>query len=167
MSVLPIVAWPDARLSCICDPVGSVDDALRQLGQDMLETMYVANGRGLAAPQIGVMLRIFVMDVTWKEGEKSPLVCIDPVVDTQGDALSTNEEACLSIQGVSADVTRPQQISLTFTDLNGVRETIELDGFAAICAQHELDHLDGRVIFDHLAAPAREALETEYMALMT
>lgn len=167
MSVLPIVAWPDPRLSRVCDPVGAVDAASRALADDMLKTMYAANGRGLAAPQVGVLRRLFVMDVTWKEGDKSPMVCIDPVIDVLEGAESTNEEACLSIIGVSAEVTRPAQISLTFTDAEGERQTLTLDGIAAICAQHEMDHLDGRVIFDHLDAPARAALETEYEALNT
>ncbi|MEP5154055.1 peptide deformylase [Planktotalea sp.] len=167
MSVLPVVAWPDPRLSRKCDPVGNLNDEIRQLSQDMLDTMYRANGRGLAAPQIGVLKRIFVMDATWKTGAKTPLVCIDPEFTVLGDAQSTNEEACLSIIGVSADVTRAQQIELNFTALDGSRETMLLDGFEAICAQHEIDHLNGRVIFDHLDEATRVKLEADYEALQT
>ena len=165
MSVLPIVAWPDQRLSTVCAPVQSIDDDLRRLVGDMFETMYDAPGRGLAGPQVGVLSRVFVMDATWKEGEMTPLACINPSITPLGEAHSTNEEACLSIVGVSAEVTRPNQISLSFTDLNGEEATMELEGFAAICAQHEMDHLEGRVIFDHLEAPARAALESEYKGL--
>ncbi|MGB7318390.1 MAG: peptide deformylase [Planktotalea sp.] len=165
MSVLPIVAWPDPRLKRICAPVERIDDALRQLVSDMFETMYDAPGRGLAAPQVGVMQRLFVMDATWKEGTRTPLACMNPEVAVLGEALSTNEEACLSIKGVAADVTRPNQIELTFTDIEGVRLSMILEGFAAICAQHECDHLDGRVIFDHLDDAARDALEAEYRAM--
>jgi peptide deformylase len=165
MSILPIVAWPDPRLKRICGTVDVIDGAVQQLVSDMFETMYGANGRGLAAPQVGVMQRLFVMDVTWKEGVKAPLVCFNPEINALGDQLSTNEEACLSIVGVSADVTRANQIELTFTDLNGERASMVLEGFAAICAQHELDHLNGRVIFDHLDTAARASLETKYRTL--
>lgn len=162
MSILPIVAWPDARLSQICVPVDNIDDDLRALINDMFETMYDAPGRGLAAPQVGALSRVFVMDATWKEGEKTPLARINPVIKVMGDDESTNEEACLSIVGVSADVTRPNRIELSFTDLEGKQITQELEGFSAICAQHELDHLEGRVIFDHLDAESRAQLENKY-----
>ncbi|MGH1578539.1 peptide deformylase [Planktotalea sp.] len=165
MSILPIVAWPDPRLKRVCDSVDAFDDAVRRLIGDMFETMYDAPGRGLAAPQVGVTQRLFVMDATWKEGAKSPLVCINPEIKPLGDVMSTNEEACLSIKGVSCDVTRPNQIELTFTDVDGKRASMILEGFAAICAQHEMDHLNGRVIFDHLDETARKALETEYRAV--
>lgn len=163
MSILPLVMWPDPRLARVCDPVDPTGSDVAQLIGDMFETMYNAPGRGLAAPQIGVMQRLFVMDATWKEGDMSPLACINPVIKPLGDALSRNEEACLSIQGVSAEVERPNHIELSFTDLNGKRVVIELEGFAAICAQHEMDHLDGRVIFDHLPTAERVVLEAKYL----
>lgn len=164
MSVLDIVMWPDPRLSRVCDPVGEIDSAVETLVGDMFETMYAAPGRGLAAPQVGVMQQLFVMDATWKEGEMTPLVCINPHVRVlAGEARG--EEACLSIPGVAADVARPDQIELSYTDLNGARMAMVLDGFAAKCAQHEMDHLEGRVIFDHLAPQDRDALEAEYRAM--
>lgn len=165
MSNLAIVMWPDPRLREVCTPVALVDAELEQLIGDMFETMYAAPGRGLAAPQIGVMQRLFVMDATWKEDEMSPLVCINPVTKPVGVATSTNEEACLSIVGVAADVTRPNAIELSYTDMTGAQVTTYLEGFAAICAQHEMDHLEERVIFDHLDTDARAALETEYESL--
>jgi peptide deformylase len=162
MSILPIAMWPDPRLKRVCDEVADIDEAVAQLVSNMFETMYAAPGRGLAAPQVGVMQRLFVMDATWKEGVKTPLACINPEIKLLGDGFSTNEEACLSIEGIAADVTRPDQIELTFTDLSGTRTAMLMQGFEAICAQHELDHLNGRVIFDHLDETARAVLETEY-----
>lgn len=164
MSVLPIVKWPDQRLQTICAPVDAITAEVTQLIDDMFETMYTAPGRGLAAPQVGVLSRLFVMDATWKEGTKTPLVCINPTVTQLGDESSTNEEACLSITGVSACVTRPNKIALGYTDAQGQRVETTLEGFAAICAQHEMDHLEGRVIFDHLSPSERRALETKYEA---
>lgn len=167
MSVLPIVMWPDPRLKQPCAPINTVDAHILQLVGDIFETMYEAPGRGLAAPQIGVMQQLFVMDTTWKEGEMSPLVCINPEISPIGRALSTNEEACLSIVGVSAQVTRPDHVEMTYTDLNSDRVSIELNGFAAICAQHEMDHLAGRVIFDQLDADHRSVLEAEYLGSLS
>ena len=162
MSVLPIITWPDVRLQTECAAVEAIGPEIEQLVGDMFETMYTAPGRGLAASQVGVMRRLFVMDATWKEGDMNPLVCINPSIVPLSDARSTNEEACLSIVGVSADVSRPNAIELSYTGLNGTRVTEVIEGFAAVCAQHEMDHLDGRVIFDHLDAPERAALEAKY-----
>ncbi|MEM9579303.1 MAG: peptide deformylase [Pseudomonadota bacterium] len=165
MSVRPIVLWPDPRLSEICAPVDDVAAAEVLIG-DMFETMYAAPGRGLAAPQVGVMQRIFVMDATWKEGEMSPLACINPEIVALGGS-SANEEACLSIPGVSAEVVRAAEIRLSYTDISGAPKVVELGGFAAICAQHEMDHLNGRVIFDHLNPEDRAALHARYEGMMT
>lgn len=162
MSLLPIVMWPDPRLKRICAPVERIDDAVRRLVDDMFETMYAAPGRGLAAPQVGVLQRLFVMDATWKEGEKTPLTCINPEIKALGSKMSTHKEACLSLPGIAAQVTRASQIELSYSDLDGQRMSMILQGFAAICAQHEFDHLEGRVILDHLDAETRTALETEY-----
>ncbi|MFA8387307.1 MAG: peptide deformylase [Pelagibaca sp.] len=164
MSVRPIVRWPDPRLAQVCDPVRD-PAALADLVQDMFDTMYDAPGRGLAAPQIGVMQRLFVMDPTWKEGDRTPYVCINPEIVASGDPVAEKTEACLSIPGVSADVTRSTEITLAYTDLDGTRHETRLTGFSATCAQHELDHLNGVVIFDRLAPEAKAWLEAEYAAL--
>ncbi|WP_439521450.1 peptide deformylase [Marivita sp.] len=164
MSILPIVTWPDPRLSQVCEPVRD-PATLTDLVQDMFDTMYNAPGRGLAAPQVGVMQRVFVMDPTWKDGDRTPYVCINPEIVISGDTVAKNTEACLSIPGVSADVIRPTEITLAYTDLDGTRQETWLTGFAATCAQHELDHLNGIVIFDRLSPEVRAALETEYAAL--
>ncbi len=156
-----VLLWPDPRLSQVCDPVGAED--VTDLAAEMFQIMYDAPGRGLAAPQIGVMKRVFVMDCGWKDGEMTPLACIDPEILAFSDDLATGEEGCLSIPGTPAGVTRPAGITLRFRDLNGEIQTRDLQGFEAKCAQHEYDHLDGRVIFDRITPEARAALETAYL----
>ncbi|MBV7394384.1 peptide deformylase [Mameliella sediminis] len=161
MSILPILTWPDTRLAQPCAPV---DDpaGLATLVADMLDTMYDAPGRGLAAPQVGVMRRVFVMDSGWKDGDKAPLVCINPAITPSGDSLFTGPEGCLSVPGVTAEVTRPAEVTLGFTDLDGVAHQVQLSGAAATIAQHELDHLDGIMHFDRLDPAARDALLADY-----
>ena len=162
MAVLPIRMWPDPVLKRVCDPVTDDVDALVA---DMFETMYDAPGRGLAAPQVGVPLRLFVMDAGWKDGDMTPLACINPEIAAASEILAGGEEACLSIVGVAAEVQRPAEITLRFTDLNGEVQERMLSGAEAKCAQHELDHLDGMVFFDRLEPSEAEALEAEYLAL--
>ncbi len=164
MSVLPIVQWPDPRLAETCTPVAEITPEIETLAADMLETMYDAPGRGLAAPQVGVMQRVFVMDAGWKEGKSDPIVCINPMLQEVSEERVVNSEGCLSIPGVSAEVSRPAQVQMVWTGLNGGRYVQSFDGFAAACVQHELDHLDGVVTFDHLSADDREALVAEYHA---
>lgn len=164
MSVLDIVRWPDPRLMEICTPVEAITPEIEALAADMLETMYAAPGRGLAAPQVGAMVRVFVMDAGWKEGKSDPLVCINPMLQEVGEERATNAEGCLSIPGVSADISRPSQVQMMWTGLNGGRYVQSFSGFAAACVQHELDHLDGVVTFDHLDADTRATLEAEYAA---
>ncbi|SMX40532.1 peptide deformylase [Maliponia aquimaris] len=161
MSTLPILKWPDPRLAQPCAPVQD-PGTLDQLVTDMFETMYAAPGRGLAAPQVGVMTRLFVMDAGWKTGEMTPLVCINPAIRSASEDLATGEEGCLSVPGVTAQVARARQITLGFTDLSGQPQELALSGAAAIIAQHELDHLDGVMHFDRLEEAARAALLAEY-----
>lgn len=161
MSVLPILRWPDPRLSEVCAPVTDVTSVQGLVG-DMFETMYSAPGRGLAAPQVGVMQRLFVMDPGWKEGDMQPWVCINPVITPLGADQSTMTEACLSIPGISTDITRPDRVRLDYTDLNGAPQSATLDGAAARCAQHELDHLDGVVTLDRLSPDARAQAAADY-----
>jgi peptide deformylase len=149
MPVLPIVTVPDDRLRAVSAPVGAVDDAVRRLAADMLDTMYAAPGRGLAAPQVGVLRRLFVMDPGWKDGALEPLVCIDPEIADPSPDTATRIEGCLSIPDHPVAVTRPAAVTLRWTDLDGARHERRLTGFAAVVAQHEADHLDGRLILDH------------------
>ena len=163
MSVLPILRWPDPRLSRTCDRVAPGED-VEALATDMFETRYAAPGRGLAAPQVGVMKRLFVMDCGWKEGEMTPEVCINPEIVEAAGAESTGDEGCLSIPGVIAPVARPDWVVMRWTDFSGQVQERRLDGFEARCAQHEFDHLEGRVTFDRLPPDLRAQLEAGYEA---
>jgi len=164
LSVLPILRWPDPRLAQPCAPVAEVTPALRHLAADMLETMYAAPGRGLAGPQVGAMLRIFVMDVTWKEGQRDPQVILNPAIEPLGEALCRRAEGCLSIPGILTEITRPARVRMRWTDLEGVAHEAVLEDFAAACVQHETDHLDGIVTLMRLAPEARAVAEAEYGA---
>ena len=160
MSALPILRWPDPRLSTLCDPVADHHD-LSDLVRDMFETMYDDYGRGLAARQVGVMMRLSVMDCGWKDGDMTPMVCINPEITRAGGMVSGNE-GCLSIPGVLAEVQRPERIRLRYLEMDGTAQEVELDGFEARCAQHELDHLDGLVTLDRLSPEARRVVEASY-----
>ena len=162
MAVLQILRWPDPRLATPCRPVGRITDEIRTLAADMLETMYAAPGRGLAAPQVGRLIRLFVMDTGWREGTPCPRVLIDPVIDWRSDETATHAEGCLSIPGILTEVTRPTGIRLRWTDPEGRPQTAELAGFEATFAQHEIDHLDGIVTLDRLSPAARATAEAEY-----
>ncbi|PCH72111.1 MAG: peptide deformylase [Rhodobacteraceae bacterium] len=161
MSVLPILIWPDTRLQQRCAPVRS--EQLDDLITDMFDTMYAAKGRGLAAPQVGVLKRLFVMDCTWKDGTPSPMVMINPTIMATENDPATAEEGCLSIPGVLVKVTRPKAVTLQWTAREGDIHMADFDGFEALCIQHEFDHLNGVVTFDHLDPQTRAHLETEFL----
>jgi peptide deformylase len=161
VSLLPIRRWPDPVLRRVCVPVADAG-SVAQLAADMLETMYAAPGRGLAAPQVGQAIRLFVMDVAWKDGEPAPFICVNPDIAARAEDTVAGPEGCLSIPGVTADVPRAPWIVLRWTTPEGVPREERLEGAAAICAQHEYDHLDGIVTFDRVAPDARRALEAEY-----
>ncbi|SIS87424.1 peptide deformylase [Phaeovulum vinaykumarii] len=162
MSLLPILRWPDPRLSQAAAPVGTVTDAVRQLAADMLETMYAAPGRGLAAPQVGVGLRLFVMDTDWTDGPASPRVVLDPVLEPLGDDTAGRAEGCLSIPGIQTFVTRPARVRMRWRDLDGAAHDETFTGFTAACVQHEADHLDGILTLDRLDPAARANAEAAY-----
>ncbi len=162
MAVLPILRWPAPRLSQVCEKIGTIDAEITRLAEDMLETMYAAPGRGLAAPQVGLLRRIFVMDIGWKDGAPAPMVLINPEIQWHSDNVETGDEGCLSIPGVTAGVARPAEVRMCWTDLSGKAVIETLPGFAARCAQHELDHLDGLVTFDRVPPEQRAALEAAY-----
>ncbi|WP_151717358.1 peptide deformylase [Gemmobacter serpentinus] len=164
MAVLPVLHWPDSRLSTRCAEVTEVTDELRQLVADMLDTMYAAPGRGLAAPQVGAMLRVFVMDCGWKTGPRNPRICLNPDILWMSKTRVSGPEGCLSIPGVTAEVSRARAIQLRWMDLEGETHQADLTEFDAICAQHEFDHLDGVVTFNRLSPEARARAEAEYLA---
>ena len=162
MAVLPILKWPDARLTQRCAEVARIDD-IRDLARDMLDTMYDAAGRGLAAPQVGVLQRLFVMDTGWKTGQRCPVVMINPDLLWMSDTRASGPEGCLSIPGIAPEVKRAERVRVRWTDLEGQVAEAELDGFAAICVQHEFDHLDGIVTLMRLSPQARAAAEAAYI----
>ena len=162
MTIRPILIHPDPRLRREAEPVGRVDDEIRKLGADMLETMYDAPGIGLAAVQVGVMKRVFVMDCPAKEGERDPLVMVDPEILWLSEDEAPSEEGCLSIPEIFADVTRPLEVALRWTDLeNAIREH-RFDARAATCVQHEMDHLAGKLFIDYLS-PVKRTMITSKM----
>jgi peptide deformylase len=163
VAVLPILKWPDARLRAPCAPVQDVA-ALQDLARDMLDTMYDAPGRGLAAPQVGHLHRMFVMDAGWKEGKPDPLVMINPVILEFGEETAVNSEGCLSLPGITAEVRRPTTVLVQWITPEGARAVQGFQGFAAVCVQHEMDHLDGIVTLDHLDGETRMSLEAAYQA---
>ena len=165
MTRLPIVLFPDPILRRPCLAVSPADASLRQLAADMLETMYAAPGRGLAAPQIGVARRLFVMDCGWKTGTPTPRVCLNPEILDAAPGLAINTEGCLSIPGVSAQVARPEWVVLRWQDLDGAVHEHRLEGFESVCAQHELDHLNGRLCIDLMTEDARGAASATLAAM--
>ncbi|MHA7869144.1 MAG: peptide deformylase [Salipiger thiooxidans] len=163
MSLREILLWPDERLKQPCETVADVAE-VEQLVTDLFETMYDAPGRGLAAPQVGVLKRVFVMDAGWKEGDMVPLACINPEIVEVSEETASGPEGCLSIPGVTAQVRRPVRIRMAFTDLSGTRQERDFEGSEAIVAQHEYDHLEGLVHFDRLDPQEAKALKLEYEA---
>jgi peptide deformylase len=163
MTIRPILIHPDPRLKTVADPVADVDDELRRLAEDMLETMYDAPGSGLAAPQVGVLRRVFVMDSAKKEGvEPKPMVVLNPEIVAASDETKVYEEGCLSIPEIFADVERPAEVTMRWMGLDGEEHEQGFDGFAAVCVQHELDHLNGRLYIDYLS-PLKRQLITRKM----
>ena len=163
MTTRPILIHPDPRLKKVADAVAKVDDPLRKLADDMLETMYAAPGIGLAAPQVGVLQRVLVMDCVKEEGAApEPMVLINPKVVWSSEENNTYEEGCLSIPDEFADVERPAEVEVTWTNLEGADQSAKFDGLWATCVQHEIDHLDGKLFIDYLK-PLKRQLITRRM----
>lgn len=154
-----ILLHPDPRLRKLCTPITDVTDELRALAEDMLATMYDAPGVGLAAPQIGVMRRLFVMDcVKDPEAPRQPMVLINPEITWASEELSTYEEGCLSIPEHYAEVERPAEVRMRWLSLEGRIEEAQFSGLWATCAQHELDHLNGKLFIDFLGPMKRQMI---------
>lgn len=165
MALRPILIHPDPRLKKLCEPVGAPGPQDLKLAEDMLDTMYDAPGIGLAAPQIGILRRVFVMDCAPKEEPPEPIVLFDPEITWRSEELNVHEEGCLSIPDVFENVTRPDRIRLSWTDRDGARQEAEWDGLRATCAQHEIDHLDGKLFIDYLGAVRRTMITTKMKKL--
>jgi peptide deformylase len=151
MTVRPILTAPDPRLKAVSQPVARVDDDIRRLVDDLIESMYAADGIGLAAIQIGVPKRVLVMDIDQREGKKNPRVFINPKILWASEELATFQEGCLSVPEIWEDVERPMKIRAEYLDRDGARQEIESDGLFATCLQHEMDHLEGVLFLDHLS----------------
>lgn len=168
MSVLAIRTLGDPVLRCRASEVGEITDEIRTLAADMIETMYDAPGRGLAAPQVGRSLRLFVMDALWKDGtDRAPLVAINPRIVASSAGMRIFDEGCLSIPGITVPVERPARVTLGWTDLDGMAQQGALEGIEAVCAQHEYNHLEGVLNIDRLSDAARADIADRLAALET
>nr|WP_295663218.1 peptide deformylase [Polymorphobacter sp.] len=175
MTIMPIIEAPDPRLRVISEPVTVVDDALRALMDDMLETMYHAPGIGLTAIQVGVAKRVLVIDLQRRgdvveEGVepvdvREPQYFVNPEIVWESDEINLYNEGCLSVPELYGDVARPLRIRAKWLDYNGVAHEEELDGLMATCLQHEMDHLEGILFFDHLSKLKRDMIVKKLMKL--
>lgn len=158
MAILNILVAPHPLLKQKAKPVAAVDDRVRKLLDDMLETMYDAAGIGLAAPQVGVLERVVVIDVHEKNEPPKPMKLVNPEIVWESPERSVYEEGCLSVPEQYADVTRPKAVRLRYLDENGVSHEIDAAGMLATCVQHELDHLEGTLFVDHLSMLKRNMI---------
>ncbi len=155
----PILIHPNPKLKKVCEPVLEIDDAIIELSDDMLETMYHAPGIGLAAPQIGVLNRIIVMDCEKDDAaNRKPIVMINPEIVYSSDEESTYEEGCLSIPEQFAEIKRPTSVQVRWLDTNGTEQEQEFQGLWSTCVQHEIDHLDGKLFIDYLGTIKRQLI---------
>mgnify|MGYP000264820243 CR=1 FL=1 len=161
-----ILIHPDPRLKKLCSPVDDLNDELRKLADDMLETMYDAPGIGLAAPQVGVLSRLIVLDCVKEEGEKPrPLIMFNPEVTASSDETSVYEEGCLSIPQEYAEVTRPAEVEVSWLDRDGKLQKEGFSGLWATCVQHEIDHLNGKLFIDYLKPMKRQMITRRMVKL--
>ncbi len=166
MTLKPILIHPDPRLKKVCDPVSEFDKELAQVADDMLETMYDAPGIGLAAPQIGLLKRLLVMDCAKEaEGTPEPMVLVNPAVTWESDDKNVYEEGCLSIPGQYAEVERPKMVRVSWQDVEGKAHEQEFDALWATCVQHEIDHLDGVLFIDYLKPLKRQMITRKMQKL--
>lgn len=157
MAILDILEFPDPRLRTVAKPIDVVDDALRQTIDDMFETMYEAPGIGLAATQVNVHRRLVVIDVS--EDKSEPLVFINPEAEPLTQELGEYQEGCLSIPGFYEKVCRPERVRVKALDRDGKSFELECDGLLAVCIQHEIDHLDGKLFVDYLSPLKRDRIK--------
>ncbi len=166
MTLRSILLHPDPRLKKPCDPVTRITPEIETLAADMLATMYDAPGVGLAAPQVGVLSRLYVMDCEKDpEAPRQPIVMLNPEITWSSEALNTYEEGCLSIPDHYADVTRPAEVRVRWLGLDGKTHEREFDGLWATCAQHEMDHLDGKLFIDYLGPIKRQLITRKMVKL--
>ena len=162
MSIRPLVILPDSKLRLVSEPVKEITQEIRQLAEDMLETMYDAPGVGLAAIQIGIPLRVVTMDVSKSEDERQPLVLINPEVVWASEEKRTYEEGCLSIPEYYEEVERPDRVRFRYMNLQGGMIEQDAEGLMATCVQHEIDHLNGVLFIDYLSKLKRDRVMTKF-----
>lgn len=161
MALLPILRYPDARLHTIAKPVTEVDDAVRRLADDMLETMYAADGVGLAATQVDRHIRLLVMDTS--EGRDDPRVLINPELVDQSEEMTFADEGCLSVPQIYDKVQRHARVRVRALGRDGQPYEFEADGLASVCVQHEMDHLMGKVFVEYLSPLKRDRIKTKML----
>ena len=159
---MEIVISPDPRLLEVCDPCDFNDNTLKQLAQDMTKIMYDNNGCGLAAVQVGVMKRMLVIDCDTKSNRRKPIILINPEIVALSDDEICEEEGCLSLPGISVPITRPSYAKVNYYDLNGKLQSIEGDGLLARCLQHEIDHLNGKTMFEACSLKDKVKASNDY-----
>ncbi|MGD9783582.1 MAG: peptide deformylase [Hyphomicrobiaceae bacterium] len=158
MAILPIVKLPDPILRTPSTPIERVDDDVRRLVSDMFETMYDAPGVGLAGVQVNVPRRLLVLDVAGKDDPPQPIAMINPQIVRLGDTKRVYEEGCLSLPDVLAEIERPATLTVRYLDADGKPNELEAEGLLATAIQHEVDHLDGRLIIDYLSRLKRDMI---------
>ena len=151
MSIRDIITVPNETLKKISDPIEKIGTNEKKLINDLFETMYNSKGIGLAAVQVGVLKRILVIDVSSKDEKKEPFSFINPVIKSISDETSIYEEGCLSIPDTFIEIERPKICEVEYIDLNGKKKNLKCDGLLSTCLQHEINHLDGKLIIDHLS----------------
>ncbi len=161
MTQLTILRYPDPRLHTVAKPVAAVDARIRALVDDMLATMYAADGIGLAASQVDVHERLVVIDVS--EGRDAPMVLINPEIVWASPEKQINDEGCLSVPGVYDGVERASAIQVRALDLDGQQQTYSAEGLLAVCIQHEMDHLMGKVFVEYLSPLKRSRIKTKML----
>ncbi|MES2905552.1 MAG: peptide deformylase [Pseudomonadota bacterium] len=164
MTILPIITLPDKRLRQQSAAVEKVTPELLKLADDMLETMYDAPGIGLAAVQIGQMIRLIVLDIGTKTGDgKNPMIFFNPEVTWVSEEKSTYNEGCLSIPAFEEDVIRPASIKISYMDKDGKQQAMDADGILATCLQHEIDHINGKLFIDYISSLKRALVTKKFI----
>jgi peptide deformylase len=163
MALRPILILPDPRLRAVCAPIAKVDDATRALMDDMVETMHAAPGIGLAACQIGELVRVVVLDVAKKDDPPAPLFLANPEIVWASPEMSVYEEGCLSIPEYYEDVERPARVRARYLDRDGASCEMLAEGLLATALQHELDHLDGVLFIDHISRLKRDRVTKKFI----
>ncbi len=158
MSILPVLRFPDPQLRTVAEPVNNVDSTIKKLINDMFETMYAERGVGLAATQVNQHIRLVVVDCAGEEEKPQPITFINPEIVSASEELETCQEGCLSVPEIYADVERSKFVTVKALDKDGKAFTLDCEGLLAVCIQHEIDHLNGKLFVDYLSAAKRNLI---------